>query len=58
VDAWVENIKGGNTVSLSAEAENEIVGYAIVHRKPARWTLRVEEIRVNGMDYRNIAASG
>lgn len=49
VDAWVENLKSGNTVSLLAEAEDEIVGYASVHREPARWTRRVGEIRVNAL---------
>ncbi len=51
VDAWVENLKSGNTVSLLAEADDEIVGYASVHREPARWTRRVGEIRVNALPH-------
>jgi hypothetical protein len=37
VDAWVENINGGNTVNLLAEAEDEIVGYgSLSFRCPAQ----------------------
>jgi L-amino acid N-acyltransferase YncA len=47
VSTWVENIKDGHTVSLLAQADGEIVGYASVHREPAQWTRRVAEMRVN-----------
>ena len=47
VDAWLANISGGATFSLSAYAEGDFVGYATVERNPARWTRRVGEIRVN-----------
>ena len=44
---WVANLENGTTTSLVAVAEGAIVGYASLHRNPARWTRRVGEIRVN-----------
>ncbi|MGH7864677.1 MAG: GNAT family N-acetyltransferase, partial [Candidatus Binataceae bacterium] len=46
IDGWIDNLKKGNTVTLLAEAENKIAGYASVHREQARWTRRVGEIRM------------
>ena len=44
---WVANLENGTTTSLVAVAAGTIVGYASLHRNPARWTRRVGEIRVN-----------
>ena len=44
---WVANIENGTTTSIVAIADEAIVGYASVHRNPARWTRGVGEIRVN-----------
>ncbi len=47
VDGWIEHIQSGNTVTILALVEGEVVGFASVHREPARWTRRVGELRVN-----------
>lgn len=47
VDEWVSHLGTGLTTSLVAYHGDELVGYASVHRNPARWTRRVGEIRVN-----------
>ena len=56
VDEWVENLATGLSTSLVAYDGDALVGYASVHRNPARWTRRVGEIRVNvGAAYRGKA---
>ena len=53
VDEWVSNIEAGNSSSLVVYDDNDFIGYATVHRTPARWTRKVGEIRVNvSPDYR------
>ncbi len=53
VDQWVRNIEQGSTVTLLAEIDHEIAGYASVHLNEARWTRRVGEIRIQvGASYR------
>ena len=53
VDDWIANLASGNSTSLVAYDDGDLVGYATVHRNPAPWTRRVGEIRVNvGPDYR------
>ncbi|HEY2664405.1 MAG TPA: GNAT family N-acetyltransferase [Candidatus Binataceae bacterium] len=47
VAQWVDNLRSGHTTSVLAEVKNELVGYASVHRDPARWTRDVGELRVN-----------
>lgn len=44
---WVANVETGTTTTVLALASDRVVGYASVHRNPARWTKRVGEIRVN-----------
>lgn len=44
---WVANVEAGSTISIVAEDEEGVAGYATVDRNPARWTRRVGEIRVN-----------
>ena len=53
VDEWVNNVEAGNSSSLVAYSGDDFIGYATVHRNPARWTRRVGEIRINvAADYR------
>jgi hypothetical protein len=47
VAQWVKHVESGNTVTLIAETDNEMVGYASDHREPALWTRCVGELRVN-----------
>jgi L-amino acid N-acyltransferase YncA len=47
VEEWVEAIKKKDTITLLAEVDNDLVGYASVHLNHARWTRRVGEIRIN-----------
>jgi L-amino acid N-acyltransferase YncA len=47
IDEWVRNVESGDSTSLVAYHGGDLVGYATVHRTPARWTRRVGEIRVN-----------
>jgi len=47
IDEWIESLESGSSTSLVAYDEDGLVGYATVHRSPARWTRRVGEIRVN-----------
>lgn len=46
VDDWVENIEKGRTITILAESEGTIVGYASLHREPVSWRRHVGEIRV------------
>jgi L-amino acid N-acyltransferase YncA len=47
VRQWADNLKRGHTVTLLAEINGEIAGYASVHMEQARWTRRVGELRIN-----------
>jgi RimJ/RimL family protein N-acetyltransferase len=47
VEEWIDNLRNGLSVSLLALEGEAVVGYASVHRNPARWTRRVGELRVN-----------
>lgn len=46
VDAWVAALQAGTTVTVLADAGQELAGYASLHLEQARWTRRVGEIRV------------
>lgn len=46
VEEWVENLKKGRTITVLAESEGEIVGYATLHRDEVSWRRHVGEIRV------------
>jgi L-amino acid N-acyltransferase YncA len=46
VDEWIADLERGNSVTVLAEAEDEVAGYATMHLEQARWTRRVGEIRV------------
>lgn len=47
VDDWIANVESNNSTTIVAYSGDNLVGYATVHRNPARWTRRVGEIRVN-----------
>jgi L-amino acid N-acyltransferase YncA len=46
IDEWIRNVDRGDTATVIAEADGQLVGYASVHSDQARWTRRVGEIRV------------
>jgi L-amino acid N-acyltransferase YncA len=53
VDEWIRNLEKGATVTLLADIDGELAGYASLHLEQARWTRRVGEIRVQvGIAYR------
>ena len=55
IDAWVQNIEEGRSVTVLAECDDSVAGYASIHTDGARWTRRVGEIRVQvGIDYRGL----
>lgn len=48
VDNWIENLESGHSTSIVVyDGNEELIGYATVHRNPAPWTRRVGELRVN-----------
>jgi RimJ/RimL family protein N-acetyltransferase len=46
IEAWLDNIDGGRTVTVVAERAGEIVGYGSLHMANATWSQHVGEIRV------------
>lgn len=46
VDAWMNYIKTGRTISLVAEVDGHIAGYSSIHLNEAGWTRHVGEMRV------------
>ena len=53
IDEWIGNLEKGATVTVLAEVDGELAGYASLHLEQARWTRRVGEIRVQvGVPYR------
>ena len=46
VDAWIAALQAGTTITVLADAGQELAGYASLHLEQARWTRRVGEIRV------------
>jgi L-amino acid N-acyltransferase YncA len=46
VDEWIGNLEKGTTVTVLADVDGELAGYASLHLEQARWTRRVGEIRV------------
>jgi RimJ/RimL family protein N-acetyltransferase len=46
IDEWVRNIETGRTITVLAESEGQMVGYASLHRDPVTWRRHVGEIRV------------
>lgn len=55
VDTWVSQIEAGRSLTLVAEDDGTIAGYATIHTNEALWTRHVGELRVLvGSDYRGI----
>jgi L-amino acid N-acyltransferase YncA len=55
IDAWVRNIAEGRSVTVLAELDDKVAGYASIHTDGARWTRRVGEIRVQvGAGFRGL----
>lgn len=55
VDNWVGYLKSGRTVSLLAETDGKIAGYASIHTSEPLWTRHIGELRVLvGVDFRGI----
>ncbi len=46
VDEWVENLKKGRTVTVLAESEGSMIGYASLHQDEVSWRRHVGEIRL------------
>jgi L-amino acid N-acyltransferase YncA len=43
---WGQNIKAGLTVTVLAEKDNEVVGYATLHHNEVSWQRHLGELRV------------
>ena len=55
VDEWIGNLEKGATMTVLAEVDGEMAGYASLHLEQARWTRRVGEVRVQvGVSYRGV----
>lgn len=46
VDEWVANLDKGRTITVLAESDGKIIGYASLHRDEVSWRRHVGEIRV------------
>ena len=46
IDEWIGNLEKGTTMTVLADVDGELAGYASLHLEQARWTRRVGEIRV------------
>jgi L-amino acid N-acyltransferase YncA len=46
-DEWIKSIEKGATVTLLAEPDGTLSGYASLHVNPLRWTRKVGEIQIN-----------
>jgi L-amino acid N-acyltransferase YncA len=47
VGEWIKDLEQGTTITLLAEPEGGLAGYASLHVNPLRWTRRVGEIGIN-----------
>ena len=55
VDNWINYVKAGRTITVMAEANGEIAGYASIHMNEALWMRHVGELRVLvGKNYRGL----
>jgi RimJ/RimL family protein N-acetyltransferase len=55
IDNWVAYLRAGRTITVIAESEGKIAGYASIHTNEALWTRHVGEMRVLvGRDFRGI----
>jgi RimJ/RimL family protein N-acetyltransferase len=50
---WAQNIKAGRTVTVLAEVDGEVVGYASMHNDQVSWQRHLGELRIQvGQAYR------
>jgi RimJ/RimL family protein N-acetyltransferase len=50
---WIDNVQDGRTITILAEADGKLAGYASIHHNDVMWNRHVGEIRVNvGSDFR------
>jgi L-amino acid N-acyltransferase YncA len=55
IDDWMRHIKEGATVTILAEIDGKLAGYASVHTDQARWTRTIGEIRMQvGRQFRGL----
>lgn len=55
IDNWMHYLKSGRTISLVAEVDGKMAGYASIHLNEAGWTRHVGEMRVLiGRDFRGV----
>lgn len=47
VDEWINGIEQGGTITLLAEPDGTLEGYASLRLNPVRWTRRIAEIAIN-----------
>ena len=47
VDAWIESIEKGRTITVLAEPDGTLEGYASLHLSSARWTRKIGELAIN-----------
>jgi L-amino acid N-acyltransferase YncA len=56
---WAQNIKAGVTVTVLADANDEVVGYASVHNDQVSWQRHLGELRIQvGSAYRGCGLGG
>ena len=56
---WAQNIKAGRTITVLAEEDGEIVGYASVHNDQVSWQRHLGELRIQvGKAYRGCGLGG
>ena len=56
---WAQNIKAGRTVTVLADADGEVVGYASVHNDQVSWQRHLGELRIQvGPAYRGCGLGG
>lgn len=56
---WAQNVKSGLTVTVLAEADGEVVGYASVHNDQVSWQRHLGELRIQvGEAYRGCGLGG
>lgn len=56
---WSQNVKAGQTVTVLAEVEGEVVGYASVHNDQVSWQRHLGELRIQvGQAYRGCGLGG
>lgn len=46
IDDWTRNLETGATITVLAQIQAQVVGYASLHHDQARWTRRVGELRL------------